>query len=92
MLGADATADHAALLAGTLQAPISLDEMSNLVSVNNTVWTGSQAGMLAQHCSDWSATNVVGTIGDAGAVDASWEGGNTSTCLATWHLYCFEVP
>ena len=87
------------LLAGPLLAPILVDEHG--ATVNNGAWTGTRpdgtAVPGAWHCDDWTSDEIVelGHFGDVQAVESRWTyiaepEVNPTSCIASFHLYCFE--
>src|SRR6476620_1879437 len=81
------------LVDGTLAAPISLNELG--VAVPDTeVWTGTFAnggsGGLGGSCQAWSSSGVTGTFGRSSSTTATWTAFNSSSCIGSRHLYCFQ--
>lgn len=93
-------ANKAALLGGSIAAPIDVMENKQKIGSSSTdVWTGTHAdGSTGDTCSDWSnnSTAKFGTLGSANRVDAHWtdKGGapfvNGWPCSQFGRLYCFE--
>ncbi len=84
-----------ALVAGTLIAPILLDEAGNDLTPNRA-WTGSAPNgtvIAGSTCNDWTlgtTTTVAGMIGDATALDGVWQSLQNSGCGGTQRLFCIE--
>lgn len=98
--GAIAT-DKAALIGGTLLAPIDMMEDGKKASGDNGVWTGTLGdGNLGDSCSNWTDKSLLklGTMGSVEKADKGWTARDgqplVSTkswqCSQTGRLYCFE--
>ncbi len=93
--GVQIAADRAALLDGTLDAPISIDENGNPIPGNTpSVWTGtnSDGSRSANTCQQWTLNSGgFGTNGSATRTDFGWTRAADSACGNTGtRLYCFQ--
>jgi cysteine-rich repeat protein len=88
-----------ALLAGALQNPINVTELSE--TKNYQVWTGTtpdgNAAVGADHCADWTELNLANMAfwGRSGEINGEWTIADSvvdqpGTCTAERALYCFE--
>ncbi len=86
--------------AGTLLAPISIDENGAALDqppgcTEDAVWTGTAVNgeSSGNHCTDWTLTmDGAGTLGHQTAVNSKWTDATCQIeCIAALHLYCFEV-
>lgn len=87
-------ANRVALLDGTLDAPISIDENGNPVPVGSAnVWTGTESdgGRSISTCLGWTVDSGIGTTGMADRTDFRWTTGFSSGCgNSDTRLYCFQ--
>lgn len=85
--------DTAALLGGTLAAPIDFTEFGVVAKAPQLAWTGTTtAGVAtAEHCSNWDVDALMGTLGGITATDATWTVADTGSCIAQRRLYCIET-
>ena len=81
-----------ALVGGSLQNPISLDEHGD--PIFGDVWTGTTAdgSSAADHCEGFTAGSgpSTGLCGNSGATDGSWTENIVPACGTTLRLYCVE--
>ncbi|MBZ5711997.1 hypothetical protein [Nannocystis pusilla] len=97
--GVEVAESFAALLAGPLLAPINIAEDKTMVS-GSGAWTGTMpdgsAAPGSTHCEDWTSSTVAdmsGYYGDPSLTSSRWTFntiGNPTSCVAAFHLYCFE--
>lgn len=91
--GAQIAADWAALIDGSIDAPIDRDENGAQISDEIlVVWTGTTANGtgVSPCCDDWTNTASGGAKGLTSATDATWSFNTGQGCTTLSHLYCFE--
>lgn len=88
----------AALLSGTLLAPINHDER-NVLQSGKLPWTGTMTdGKVAvgANCNDWvgssDGTGVKAVRGSTDEPSGAWSQSTKTTCSGDGPIYCFEVP
>lgn len=85
-------ADSEALLGGTLEAAIEMDE-AGVVTGSMLVWTGTAADGTAavdQHCASWTMSDAMGVVGLASATNSTWSLHMVEICSSGRRLYCIE--
>ncbi|HVP68467.1 MAG TPA: fibronectin type III domain-containing protein, partial [Anaeromyxobacteraceae bacterium] len=95
--GTIVAASEAALLSGTLQHGIDMDEMG-WTWVGQPVWTGTAADGTAYgsdptkyQCGNWAVSADKGTVGISGLTDLNWTQSGTAVCSFPYaSLYCFQ--
>ncbi|MBA3550528.1 MAG: DUF4215 domain-containing protein [Nannocystis sp.] len=96
--GLQVAANWDALIAGPLENPINVSELSE--TVNGLVFTGTAPSGFAApnttHCGDWTKTNEGGLnfawYGASTEVNGDWTMAVEVDCGAHAGLYCFEQP
>jgi hypothetical protein len=90
--GTRVAANWAKLASGTLEAPINVDAMGDVVT--GIAWTGTNAdGSKANEtCKDFASASasVVGTGGAVGAKDGTWTAAASYTCDRLGRVICVE--
>lgn len=93
--------NKAALIGGTLAAPIDVMENGEKAPADNGVWTGTLGnGNLGDSCSNWTDKSILklGTMGSVEKTDEGWTArdgqplvsAKSWQCSQTGRLYCFE--
>lgn len=90
--GEPIAADWAALIDGTLDAPIDRDETGAVVADEIPVWTGTSPNgtPVTPCCEDWTSTASGSGNGVKTATDGTWSFNGGMPCTNVAHLYCFE--
>ncbi len=88
-------ADTAALLSGTLDAPINLDEFGPVIADDEPVWTNTRTDGTRQPggtaCDDWTGDVGTAQVGLTSAIDAAWTDSAARDCGVPAHLYCVQI-
>ncbi len=96
--GTQVAADWNALVSGTLDAPLRIDENGTPITTV-TVWTGTTdkgeetlGDPQLARCGGWSSTSdaSTGRQGNANETDIRWSDDVAAQCPMVAHLYCFE--
>lgn len=99
--GKEVAADWTALISGSLENAIDVDEFGNAVSTSTLpyVWTNTKAiggETLATDspstCANFASASGANTgkVGAASADDTNWSATGAFVCSVDLHLYCFE--
>lgn len=92
--GTQIAADRAALLGGTLEAPISLTE-TGAAPISQGVWTGTNADGTKSGftCNGWNAAGMSGgTLGLANSTTSTWSNSGVLGCDQNNRIFCFQFP
>jgi hypothetical protein len=88
--------DKTQLLSGKLAHAIDVDQNGVVANGDGFVWTGtSESGTAtAFHCDQWAIADggAQGTYGLKSESTGAWTASGTTSCLSSFHIYCFEIP
>lgn len=84
---------EADLFDGSLDVPLSLDELGNTVPTNLNVWTGTNSSggsVLGENCGgnfSSNASSQSGWVGSPGSTGSNWTSASSRSCNLTGRLY-----